>query len=204
MNILVVGDEIYKGLYDYFEPSKLEGVDLILSIGDLPPQYLSFLATFTKAPVLYVHGNHDQDYDQTPPDGCICIDNKIYEHEGVRILGLPGCMKYNKNSKYQFTDYQMDMKVMGMLPSIHLHHGFDILLTHSPALGLGDDTDLPHHGFKAFRHLLDTWHPKYMVYGHVHLNYGSGSRVMQYKDSTLINGFQKYCFEYESGKQIYM
>ncbi len=49
--------------------SKIEGIDLIISCGDLAPQYLSFLATFTHAPVLYVHGNHDACYAETPPEG---------------------------------------------------------------------------------------------------------------------------------------
>ena len=34
-------------------------------------QYLSFLASFSKVPILYVHGNHDDCYDTQPPDGCI-------------------------------------------------------------------------------------------------------------------------------------
>ena len=45
MKILVLADEESKYLWDYFEKSKLEGIDLIISCGDLKPQYLSFLAT---------------------------------------------------------------------------------------------------------------------------------------------------------------
>ena len=60
MKILAIADEESKYLWDYFEKSKLEGIDLIISCGDLDPRYLSFLATFTSAPVLYVHGNHDE------------------------------------------------------------------------------------------------------------------------------------------------
>ena len=59
MKILAIADVESKYLWDYFEKSKLEGIDLIISCGDLDPRYLSFLATFTSAPVLYVHGNHD-------------------------------------------------------------------------------------------------------------------------------------------------
>jgi putative phosphoesterase len=61
MKILAIADEESKYLWDYFEKSKLEGIDLIISCGDLDPRYLSFLATFTSAPVLYVHGNHDEE-----------------------------------------------------------------------------------------------------------------------------------------------
>ena len=94
MKILVLADEECKSLWDYFDRSKLEGIDLILSCGDLSPHYLSFIATFTSAPVLYVHGNHDGCYETSPPEGCLCIENQIYVHKGVRILGLGGSMRY--------------------------------------------------------------------------------------------------------------
>ena len=94
MKILVLADKESPYLWDYFDQSKLEGIDLILSCGDLHPHYLSFLATFFQGPVLYVHGNHDDRYDETPPEGCICIDGRIYEYQGVRILGLGGSMRY--------------------------------------------------------------------------------------------------------------
>ena len=67
MKILLLADEESKSLWDYFEKEKLEGIDLIISCGDLKAEYLSFLATFTTAPVLYVHGNHDGEYPLRPP-----------------------------------------------------------------------------------------------------------------------------------------
>ena len=82
--------------------NELEGIDLILSAGDLKPQYLSFLASFSKVPILYVHGNHDDCYDIQPPDGCIDIENKIYVYKGVRIMGLGGSIRYKKG-KNQYT-----------------------------------------------------------------------------------------------------
>ena len=110
MKILAVADEESKALWDYFDKSKLEGIDLIISCGDLDPRYLSFLATFTTVPVLYVHGNHDGKYDQVPPEGCICIEDKIYVHKGVRILGLGGSMRY-KPGPHQYTERQMKQRV---------------------------------------------------------------------------------------------
>ena len=92
MNILVISDEKSKALWDYFEPARLNGIDLILSCGDLPAEYLSFLATFTHAPVLYVHGNHDDRYELNPPEGCFSVDDAVYVHKGIRIVGLGGSM----------------------------------------------------------------------------------------------------------------
>lgn len=201
MNILVISDKKSKALWDFFEPSKLDGVDLILSCGDLPPQYLSLLATFTHAPVLYVHGNHDDCYASTPPEGCICIEDKIYEYQGIRIMGLGGSMRYKKG-QHQFTQEQMHRRVHRMWLKLHRSKGIDILLTHSPAFQLGDDTDLPHTGFAAFNKLLDDYQPKYFIHGHVHLSYGKFDRVRDYGPTTIINGFEQYCFEYETGNRL--
>ena len=66
MRILAVSDEEYKGFWDYYRPGKLKDYDLILSSGDLRADYLSFLVTMARCPVLYVHGNHDDGYATRP------------------------------------------------------------------------------------------------------------------------------------------
>lgn len=195
MKILAIADHESPLLWDYFEKSYLEGIDLILSCGDLKPQYLSFLATFTQAPVLYVHGNHDDRYEETPPDGCICIEDKIYVHEGVRILGLGGSMRY-KPGEHQYTQSEMRWRVRRLWWSLKFRKGFDILLTHSPAYQFNDGDDLPHRGFEVFRTLLDKYKPAFFVHGHVHLNYGRKySRLSAYNDTQVINAYEKYIFE---------
>ena len=126
MKILVLADVESKYLWDYFEKEKLEGIDLILSAGDLKPQYLSFLASFSKVPILYVHGNHDDCYDIQPPDGCINIEDKIYVYKGVRIMGLGGSIRYKKG-KNQYTQKEMNHRINKMWLSIKKNRGFDIL-----------------------------------------------------------------------------
>ena len=85
MKILAIADQESRYLWDDFSKEKLSEIDLILSCGDLSPLYLSFLATFFKGPVLYVHGNHDAVYEASPPYGCICVEDRIYVHEGIRV-----------------------------------------------------------------------------------------------------------------------
>ena len=132
MKILTVSDVESRALWDYFDPKMLEGVDLVLSCGDLKPQYLSFIATFTHAPVLYVHGNHDASYKLHPPEGCTCIEDSIYDFCGLRILGLGGSMRY-KAGPFQYTEQEMARRVQRMRYQLLRRRGFDILLTHAPA-----------------------------------------------------------------------
>lgn len=202
MRILAIADEESKYLWDYYEKEKLEGIDLILSAGDLDPRYLSFLVTFSSAPVLYVHGNHDDKYEQMPPEGCICIEDQIYEYEGIRILGLGGSMRY-RPGKNQYTDKQMARRVRRLWFTLHRKKGFDILLTHSPAYQLNDGRDLPHQGFKVFQTLLDKYKPKFFIHGHVHLNYGAKCRRYdKYGETNVINAFERCVIEIEDFDKI--
>ena len=59
MKILAVSDVESKRFYEFYRPGRLKGIDMILSCGDLHPEYLEFLVTMAHCPVLYVHGNHD-------------------------------------------------------------------------------------------------------------------------------------------------
>lgn len=195
MRILAIADEESKYLWDYYEKEKLEGIDLILSAGDLDPRYLSFLVTFSSAPVLYVHGNHDDRYEHMPPEGCICIEDQIYEYQGIRILGLGGSMRY-RPGKNQYTDKQMARRVRKLWFALHRKKGFDILLTHSPAYQLNDGRDLPHQGFKVFQTLMDKYKPKFFIHGHVHLNYGAKCRRYdKYGETNVINAFERCIIE---------
>lgn len=197
MKILALADEESAYLWDYFEKSKLEGIDLIISCGDLNPKYLSFLATFTNAPVIYVHGNHDKKYKNIPPEGCICIEDEIYVYKGVRILGLGGSMKYNSD-ECQYTEREMRKRVRKLRWKLFRSKGFDILVTHAPAFGLNDGEDLPHRGFQVFNTLIEKYNPKYFLHGHVHMRYGRKHvRFDTCGDTQVINAFERCVFEYE-------
>lgn len=197
MKILAIADEESAYLWDYFEKSKLNGIDLIISCGDLNPEYLSFLATFTSAPVIYVHGNHDVKYKKTPPEGCICIEDQIYVHNGIRILGLGGSMEYT-GGDHQYTEAAMCKRVRKLYWKLRKNKGFDILVSHAPAYGLNDGDDLPHRGFQVFNTLIDKYSPKYFLHGHVHMKYGrKHKRYDTYKDTQIINSFERCVFEYE-------
>lgn len=195
MKILVVSDEEVKRFYEYYQEGILKPYDLILSCGDLSPKYLSFLATMSTAEVLYVHGNHDKHYLKEPPEGCTCIEDRVYNFRGLRILGLGGSMKY-RESPFQYTEKEMRWRIRKLCFRLWRSKGFDILLTHSPAFQLNDAEDLPHQGFRCFRELLEKYEPKYFIHGHVHKNYGKGYKKLdQFGKTTVINGYQFYELE---------
>ena len=153
MKILFLADEESKVYWEYFKKEDFEGIDVIVSCGDLKASYLSFLTTMVGVPVLYVHGNHDDKYSMDPPEGCTCIEDKVYEYEGVRFVGLGGSNRY-KPGKNQYTERQMTHRAKRLKWKIWRKKGFDILVTHSPARGLNDGEDMCHKGFEIFNKLI--------------------------------------------------
>lgn len=196
MKILVVSDKESRKIWDFYEPGMLYKYDLILSCGDLNPYYLQFLATMSRAEILYVHGNHDTKYEKIPPEGCENIDGRIYDFRGLQILGLGGCMRYKPDAKHQYTEKEMERRIRKLWFQLRKKKGFDILLAHAPAKGLNDGSDMPHTGFEAFLKLMDTYHPKYFLHGHVHKDYSDGfRRESSYGDTVVINAYETYELE---------
>ena len=197
MKILAISDEECPALWDYYTPGRLDDYDLIISCGDLNAKYLSFLVTMAKCPVLYVHGNHDVNYDQVPPEGCDCIDGHIVEYNGIRILGLGGCRRYHPGP-HQYSDSEMRRRILRLSWKLKRLGGVDIVVTHAPPAGLGDDEDPAHWGFDALVSFLDKYRPKFLVHGHVHTSYNHQiPRVIEYGDTKVINACERYVFEVE-------
>lgn len=195
MKILFLSDEECPALWDYYVPGRLADYQLIISCGDLKASYLSFLVTMARCPVLYVHGNHDTRYRDNPPEGCDCIDGKVVEYNGIRIMGLGGCRKYHPGD-HQYTDRQMRGRILKLRWPMRKARGIDILVTHAPAEGLGDAEDVAHWGFPSLRTFLDRYQPAYHVHGHVHMTYGQNiSRTMDYNGTTVINAYERYTLE---------
>ncbi len=197
MKILVLADQKSKYLYDFYEPDKLKDIDLIISCGDLSPNYLSFFVTLCNVPLLYVRGNHDDKYEKTPPEGCICIEDEVFVYEGIRILGLGGSMEYIPGASNQYSERKMRKRVRKLRYKLWRHRGFDILVAHAPAYQVNDLEDLPHRGFKVFRTLLEKYEPKFFFHGHVHANYSRKfKRHDNFGKTTIVNGFEYCIVEY--------
>ncbi len=192
MRILAIADEECQALWEYYRPGKLDGVDLIISCGDLKSDYLQFLVTMGRAPVLYVHGNHDGSYAKNPPDGCDCIEDKLVVVGGLRILGLGGCRKYHPGP-HQYTEKEMRKRIRKLRFTLWRHKGVDIVVTHAPPQGFGDAPDPAHRGFECLVELIDRYQPMLLLHGHVHKRYGDDIPAEHVRGSTqIINVGERY------------
>ncbi|MCG8339542.1 MAG: metallophosphoesterase [Proteobacteria bacterium] len=196
MKILLISDKISPILYDYFDRERFEDIDLVVSCGDLPADYMDYLVSMLNIPCYFVPGNHDEGFVDNPPQGWISLDGKLVEHKGITIMGLGGSRRY-KNGPQQYSEAEMIWRYLKMKPKIWWKKGrIDILVTHAPAYKLNDLEDTPHKGFKVFRTIIETYNPKYFLHGHVHLSYSQNPRLITHGETTIINGFQHHIFEY--------
>ena len=171
MKILVVADIEDRRIHDYYRKEKTKGVELIVSCGDVKADYLDFLMTMVNVPLIYIRGNHDDEFIKHPPLGGICIEDQVYKFKGYNFAGLGGCLRYNNRSKNMNTESEMMFRAAKLFVRSKVKGGIDVLVTHAPAKGYGDLEDLPHRGFDAFNRLMEKTSPMYMFHGHVHKNY---------------------------------
>lgn len=197
MHILVLADDPVQRLWNEYGRETLEAADLILSCGDLPSAYLSYMTCFSSAPVVYVHGNHDSHYDEKPPEGCINAEGHVVMARGLRILGLGGSIRYRPDLPTMFSEEEMARRIRKLSWELKGTGGFDILLTHSPIAGLGDQPDLAHRGFECFKPLLSRYRPAVMFHGHVHQSYTGGKfkRQQEWDGIPVINACGSFEFD---------
>ena len=187
MKILAISDEEVPRFYEYYTPGVFSEYDLILACGDLKKRYLEFIVTLAPCPVLYVRGNHDESFHTMPPEGCICIEDRIYVYRGIRIMGLGGCFKYREGNNF-YTEKEMKRRLDKLRFQLWKRKGIDILITHAPAYHLNDMEHLTHRGFQVFLDIMEKYKPKYFIHGHVHRNYGRNiPQKSVYRETTVIN-----------------
>ena len=200
MKILSISDRIDEFIHSPAVARRFGDVDLVLSCGDLPYHYLEYIVTILGKPLYFVYGNHAQRrvlrWDgsiQTCPGGCINLHRETVNHNGLLIAGLEGSMRY-RPGEHQYSEGQMRRLVLRMAPKLWLNklrygRAVDILITHSPPLGIHDAEDICHRGFGALLTFMDRYKPRYLIHGHIHLYRPDATRVTQYKDTTVINTY---------------
>ena len=197
MRILTISDRVEPLLYDRFDRQRFEGIDLILSCGDLPPEYLSFLLAKLNTPLYFVRGNHDYRHNLKTPSGCIDLNANLINFKGINIFGLEGSRWYN-GGPFQYTESQMHWKIQRLRPRIWWKGGIDIMITHAPPRHIHDAEDRCHRGFKSYRWLIKKYSPRYFIHGHIHTHFTDPSqRLTIFNQTQVINTFGYYLFEIE-------
>jgi Icc-related predicted phosphoesterase len=188
VRVLAVADEVSDALWGPTVTS-LEP-DLVLAAGDLPWDYLEYLTTVLDRPVVFVPGNHDPAADDARahrsgqflraglpcepprPAGCVDADGTVVDAGGLRIAGLGGCVRYRPGPN-QYSQREYHKRAARLLRRVgrlqrRLPGPVDVLLTHAPPRGLGDEDDRPHVGIDALHPVLDRLHPRWHLHGHIH------------------------------------
>ena len=206
MKILCVSDVIDPQIYSDSIKSCYADVDCILGAGDLPLDYLDFIASCLNKPLFFVFGDDHiggMAKNAWKYTGCTHIGSKVRKKNGLIIAALGGCMRYNRGAN-QFTDLQMYFEAFKLIPRLLYHrmvYGrfLDILLTHAPPRGTGDREDRCHQGFKAFVWFIGAFRPKYLVHGHIHLYDPSAVRCSRLKETEVINAYGHYVIDTTEG-----
>lgn len=167
ITILAVSDFVDDTLKKMVEEKTLEPVDLIISCGDLAPEYLSFLRNRLEKPLFYVKGNHDIRYEPSKLLGCDNIHAKLVRFKTLNILGLEGSIWYSGGVN-QYTDKQMDKIILNMWFSLWRKGGVNLVVTHAPPKDIQDGPDHCHTGFDSFVKLIEKKSPHYFIHGHIH------------------------------------
>jgi Icc-related predicted phosphoesterase len=209
MKILCISDQIDPLVYTNTIRERFRDVDLILSAGDLPMDYLDFIVSSLNKPLLFVFGNHhtkemsfytatgfiatDEHYRGS---GALHVGSRIRREEGLIIAGLGGSMRYNRGEN-QFTEFQMKKEMYKLIPGLIFNRIFrgrylDIFLTHASPKGIHDKEDRCHQGFKCFLWFMRKFKPKYLIHGHIHLYDLGDIRVTKYEETTVINAYSHY------------
>lgn len=195
-----MADTVEACLYNKFDAQRFGAVDLVLSCGDLPPEYLSFLVSATGGPVYYVRGNHDIRYAAKPPLGAMDLHCRIVDFQGLRILGLEGSRWYN-GGPCQYSDGEMRSMIRKLWPRLWLRKPVDLILTHAPPRGIHDREDLCHRGFRSFRRLIEQLRPRFFIHGHIHAHFDSLDARTTLVDTTkVINAYGHVCIEIDPQK----
>jgi Icc-related predicted phosphoesterase len=195
MKILSISDIVVPDLSDRIHVDQFKGVELVLSCGDLPPEYLTFIRENLDTPLFYVRGNHDIRYTHSPPVGCVNIHQRRVPFKGLRILGLEGSRWYN-GGPIQYREYQMRQMIWRMMPGLWFGGGVDIVVTHASPRHIHDAEDRCHRGFKSFLKLIGRFKPRYFIHGHIHTHFTDpAQRVTLVGQTRVINTFGFHLLE---------
>lgn len=182
--------------FDYLETLvTMGGVPLVYVPGNHDPELGRAAQAILPEDVLKPFTFRREQLDSRGPPGCINLDGRVAEVAGLRIAGLGGSMRYTEGPN-QYSQGQMKLRAARLEVRARIHavfgpgvkppHRVDVLLTHAPPRGLGDDEDLCHQGFAAFHRLVGRLSPRILIHGHIH-PYGRPVPELRMNGTRVIN-----------------
>jgi Icc-related predicted phosphoesterase len=208
MKILAVSDIELGFIYNVQIAQRFKDIDMMISCGDLPYYYLEFMVSMLDKPLYFVRGNHASKVEstsageRTAPWGAEDLHQRVTRVPGGLLMaGIEGSIRYN-NGPHQYSQGEMWTMALGLVPRLminRLRYGrfLDVLVTHAPPWKIHDMEDLPHHGIKAFRWLLQVFKPAYHLHGHIHVYRNDIPTITQFEETQVINcyGYRELTLE---------
>jgi Icc-related predicted phosphoesterase len=198
MKILAVSDIVVEFIYNPKIRQLLPDLDLVIGCGDLPEYYLEFIVSALDIPLVFVHGNHSQEEilensNRKNFHGAIDLHCKVKRIDGYSFAGVEGSIRYN-DGKFQYSQFEMWLNVFRLVPSLiknRITSGrqLNVFISHASPWGIHDQPDYAHQGVKAFRWLLDRFHPDYHLHGHIHVYRPDMSTETQYGRTKVVNAY---------------
>jgi Icc-related predicted phosphoesterase len=196
MKILAVSDIVVDWIYSPRIRLILSDIDLAIGCGDLPSYYLDFIISSLDIPLFHINGNHsipeERQFNRNS-NGSNDLHGKVMNYKGYLFAGIEGSLRYN-NGIYQYSQIGMWLNVFELVPALLLNrvkYGrfLNVFVTHAPAWGIHDQSDLAHQGIKAFRWLLTKFQPDYHLHGHIHVYRPDMVTESEFGKTKVINAF---------------
>ncbi|MBI5349038.1 MAG: metallophosphoesterase family protein [Chloroflexi bacterium] len=210
MKILAISDEVVDFIYSPAVKDRYGDVDLIVGCGDLPFYYLEFVVSILNKPLYMVPGNHDA-HNQYMSDGRILdhaegttnVDGELANENGILLAGLGGSIRYRPDGVHQYTQSEMNGRILSMTPSLllnRLRQGrfLDILITHSAPRNIHDSDDAAHVGFEAFNSFIQWFKPRFLLHGHSHVYQRNAVTRTMVGETEVLNVYPYRLIEWET------
>lgn len=201
--LLAVSDEADRTLWHHLDRTALEPLDLLVSCGDLPPDYLSYLEGSLRVPFVYVKGNHDLNEAWRQQAARLLPGRRgrteLVDAAGltVALLGWPGSTKARTSG--------LAMSAWGDAFGLWLaslrHRRPAIVVSHVAPHDAGDTPDVYHRGFRAYRWLAERLRPILWLHGHT-TPASAPQRVTRVGPTTCVNVTGAYVIELVPGKEV--
>ncbi len=138
-------------------------IELICTLGDLDYQSLSELKDINHIPKIGVYGNHCSGiyFDDL---GIKNMHLRTFECKGLSFGGFEGSVRYKNDPYAPMYTQEEASALLETFPKV------DVMLCHCPPLGINDEPEIAHQGFKALRDYIEKHKPKYLLHGHTYPN----------------------------------